>query len=374
MVEIWERKRALSSRLKEILSQHEIEASRRDHHSLRLPRPCGLTVHTGIGCRFGCTYCYIYDMGFPYKPKPYPLSGDQLAYAISINPSVVIGADGTPIAFGAVTEPFLEETADKAIEYLDAIAGYLGNPIQFSTKAYLSDHLVGRIRKSVDQASALVTIVTLELYKILEPGAPTPEERLESIRRLSKAGIHTALFLRPIIPGISLEEIEEIISLALDAGAKGLVMGSMRVTEGIIERLRKAGYPYLEKIIERAPRAVKGSKQITLKMDDLKRMVHRVAKRLDLEIYPSACAANMEAHKLSCHACRMGPCGNPENLPDFDLNEIMRLGANYGIKVREAAFLDETIRMKVLGDKMAVKQFTAFLKWSTKRIIAVRRG
>jgi DNA repair photolyase len=23
-----------------------------------------LTVHTGLSCKFGCLYCYIYDIGF----------------------------------------------------------------------------------------------------------------------------------------------------------------------------------------------------------------------------------------------------------------------------------------------------------------------
>ncbi|MEM4497864.1 MAG: radical SAM protein, partial [Nitrososphaerota archaeon] len=51
-----------------MLDERELEVARRDPHARRLPRPCGLTVHTGLGCKFGCLYCYIYDMGFSRAP------------------------------------------------------------------------------------------------------------------------------------------------------------------------------------------------------------------------------------------------------------------------------------------------------------------
>ena len=306
LIGIWEEKLKLILRLENRLSESELEEAKHDPHARRLPRPCGLTVHTGIGCKFGCLYCYIYDMGFPSAPRPYPLKGIQLAYALALNPAVAPGCCGTFMAFGSVTEPFMDETVERAFEYLDAIASILGNPIQLSTKAWINDDLAARIRSIPDHLSILVTIVTTSLHEMLEPGAPNPEERFQIIRMLSRHGVHTCLFLRPILPGLCEKEVEDILCRALDSGAAGVVLGSMRVTGGIIRRLEAVGYPYMWEILGRIPGDLRPGAQVTLRMSDLKRRFARLARELGLRVYPSACAASVDAHGLGARHAGSG--------------------------------------------------------------------
>lgn len=371
IIDAWEKKLDLVSVLEEKLSRGELEKCRRDPHSWRIPRPCGLTVHTGIGCSFRCIYCYIYDMGFTHRPRPYPLSGLQISYAIASNPSVSIGINGTPLAFGAVTEPFMDETREKTLEYLASLSSLLGNPIQFSTKAFIDQKLAIEIKKRCGGVSALVTIVTTSLHELLEPGAPSPGERFKSIENLSRAGVSTALFLRPIFPGINIDEIEGIVSRSLEAGAKGIVLGSMRVTEGILARLRNVKYLHMDELLRRVPVEVKGCRQVTLNTGDLKKKICEVALSLGARVYSSACAANIEAHKIACNACDMGPCGDPDNLPNLELNEVRILGKYYGLRVEDVA-LNGFLKIKVLGESRKIRQFIEFVKWSTKRKVLAR--
>jgi len=372
LIRIWEGKLKLILRLESGLSEIELEEAKHDPHARRLPRPCGLTVHTGIGCKFGCLYCYIYDMGFPSTPRPYPLKGIQLAYALALNPAVAPGCCGTFMAFGSVTEPFMDETVERAFEYLDAVASILGNPIQLSTKAWINDELAARIRSIPDHLSILVTIVTTSLHRMLEPGAPDPEERFQSIRILSRHGVHTCLFLRPILPGLCEKEVEDILVRALDSGAAGVVLGSMRVTGGIIRRLEAVGYPYMREILSRIPGDLKPGAQVALRMSDMKGRFARLAGELGLRVYPSACAANVDAHGLGCAACEFGPCGDMNKLPDVDELGLRELSAKYGISLEKVMIDERGMFLAVKGPKARIAQFREFVKSVCKRRVIVR--
>lgn len=368
----WDEKARIASKLENRLDPQEVEVARRDPHARRLPRPCGLTVHTGLGCKFGCLYCYIYDMGLPRSPRAYPLTGLQLAYALAVNPSLALGIGGTWLAFGSVTEPFMEETAGRALEYMRVVARELGNPIQFSTKAYLDEQLAQRLSSIPDRLSALVTIVTTSLHGVLEPGAPPPEARFQTIRNLSKRGIHTCLFFRPILPGIGEREVEEIFTKALDSGASGVVLGSMRVTEGILKRLNAAGYPHISEILGRVSGNLKPGVQVTLRMSDLKKLAARLAEELGLRVYPSACAANVDAHGLGCMACRLGPCGETSTMPDVDESSLRELSVRYGLALERVSVSESEVFIVARGSRDKVSQFREFVKSLCKRRVVIR--
>ena len=108
-------------------------------------------------------------------------------------------------------------------------------------------------------------------------------------------------------------------------------------------------------------------------MDDLKKAVYRLAERLGMKVYPSACAANIEAHGLSCNACRLGPCGDPEDLPSFELRDVLELANRYNVRVLDSV-LDGYLKLRVSGSWRKIRELTSFLKWSIKRRILVERA
>lgn len=313
-------KQRIAAELETRLDDREAREARRDHHAHRPPIACGMTIHTGIGCNYGCLYCYVPDMGFPMKPRPYPLTGEQLAYALAVNPYFVPGRWGTLLAFGSVTEPFMPETRDRALEYLAATRRWLGNPQQVSTKTPLAGSDYEEFRRSAErEISVLVTIVTLRHARALEPGAPPPEERLRFIHRLGRDGYHVSLFLRPIIPGVTDRELDEIMKAARDAGARAVIPGSLRVTPGILRRLEASRVVPMEEVLRRLPRRPRsGRDQVVLRMTDLKEKAAAAARRHGLRVLSSSCSANIEAHRLACWACHWGPCGDPRLLPIVD--------------------------------------------------------
>ncbi len=329
------RKMQIIDKLSTMLSEDEIRKAVSDHHAKREPIACGMTVHTGIGCSFGCIYCYVPDMGFDMKPRAYPLSGTQLVYALAKNPYFVPGPYGTLLAFGSVTEPFMKESVRRSIDYLTSTKQFLGNPTQVSTKAYIDEDLAKMVHHKADKnISVLVTIITRRYHKVFEPGAPPPEKRLETMRNLSKLNIHVSLFLRPLIPYLNVEEdIVELIREAKNAGARGVVVGSLRITNRIMKILPRTNVVNSGDLLKRLPRKPRNPRdQVPLKMHDLKEFAMKTAKAVGLHVYPSSCAANIESHHLACWACQWGPCGNVRKLPFIDDDSLIDIIEYFGLK------------------------------------------
>ena len=367
--EILRRKERIRSKLESELNRREIKRAERDDHARREPRPCGLTIHPARGCSFGCVYCYVPDMGLGGGVRTNPLSSLELVYALALNPYVLPGKGGTFLAFGSVTEPFLPNVAGRTIEYLRAVREHLGNPTQFSTKAYIGGELSRVIADADPSVSALVTLVGLEGTERLEPGAPSSELRLESIRNLSDAGIHVALFLRPMIPGLSDADAPELMRRAAESGARGVVLGTLRVTPRILDALASLG---IRGLPERLPmRSRRGRDQITVPMPELKAALRRIAEEAGLRVYPAACSANAEAHGFGCVMCDMGPCPGP--MPDYDLEEFEWALSNLlGVeaKLRRASGF---IVAEVKGGGREARLVRHLVSTASRRKVIVRR-
>jgi DNA repair photolyase len=368
-------KERVVSKLESLLEPREVEEARKDFHARREPIACGMTVHTGIGCSNACLYCYVPDMGFPLKPRPYPLTGLQLAYALALNPYVVVGPSGTMLAFGSVTEPFLDTTRERAFEYLEAVRKYLGNPTQIATKAYLGVDDARRFRSVAEpRISVLVTVVSLRYAGRLEPRAPPPEQRFETIQNLSRLGVHVSLFFRPLIPGVSELDAHAILVKAREAGARGVVPGSLRVTPGILRRLKAGGFN-VESIVSRLPRSPRDPRdQVTIRERDVKDKVASIARRVGLKVYPSSCSANMDSHGVSCWSCRWGPCGDPKKLPEVEPEGIAEAVEALGFKPLGVRIAGSTLTVRVKGvrGRHDLRRIYHWLSTITRRNVVVK--
>jgi len=350
-MEAWRAKQRVIEALKEKLGEGERKEARQDHHAKRPPRPCGITVHTGVGCPLACAYCYIYDMGFPGSAKPYKLSPLQLAYAIAVNPHVAVGPWGTLVAVGSVTEPFLPQTKELALGYMKAVATYLGNPLQVSTKMPPPPELA-EVQVGLD-----VLVSVTDLAGKLEPRAPSPLERLRAGAELITRGVSATLFVRPIVPGVTDRELTRLLALARELGYRRVVFGTLRVTKGIVARLKVFGVdvtPYVRELHEK--------RQVPIRFP--KDRFVAVARQMGFEILPASCAANVVAHGQACALCRWGPCGDVRRLK-VDARDVeeyletrgyksvevtvegLRIRINKRLNPADRVFLEQATRMPV---------------------------
>ena len=231
------------------------------------------------------------DMGVSFaKAQPYGLSGEEMALALLCNPFLLPGPLGTYVAFGSLGEPLHDVGVSRTLEYAEVLSRLLCNPMQLSTKAVVSEQVAARLAKLEAPLNPLVTIVTLRAAAKLEPGAPSPWERLESLRRLRKAGLYPMVFLRPLMPGLE-EDALEIVREAKRYGAVAVVLGGLRVTPSIVTRLKAAGVDVSSVLSEVGDRLREGV-QVSVPSRALKEAVAEEARRIGLTPLYSACCAS----------------------------------------------------------------------------------
>ncbi len=98
------------------------------------------------------------------------------------------------------------------------------HPVGIVTKSALVlrdlDILARMAERGLVKVALSVTTLDRELARAMEPRAATPERRLETLRRLSAAGVPTTVMVAPVIPALNESEIERILDAAQAAGVR----------------------------------------------------------------------------------------------------------------------------------------------------------
>ncbi len=111
-------------------------------------------------------------------------------------------------------------------------------PVHVLTKSNLIKRDIDILKKINAQSRVVVSYsfssVDEELSAIVEPGVPSPDERLETIALLKKEGIACGMFLLPVIPFITdkPELMEETIKRANQVGIDFIIFGGMTLKDG----------------------------------------------------------------------------------------------------------------------------------------------
>jgi len=155
---------------------------------------------------------------------------------------------GDAIAFSGDTDCYqpLEAHYQLTRRCLEACRD-MRNPVMIVTKSWLVQRdaaLIGEIAR-VAGATACVSLAFDDpaLARAIEPGAPRPARRIESIRALADAGVRTGVIFAPIIPGLNEDQIPAVLEKAKEAGAvfasRVLLRLPHAVKEVFLERVRR---------------------------------------------------------------------------------------------------------------------------------------
>jgi DNA repair photolyase len=182
------------------------------------------------GCTHACAYCYArpshqylgYGAGTDFESKiVVKLNAPELLRAEFMRESW----KGETLVMSGNTDCYQALEAHYKItrRCLEVCVEFC-NPVSIITKSAL-------IRRDIDVLSELNRRAPLHvsvsmawaddaMARLMEPGAPPPSARIESIRALADAGIQVGVGVAPIIPGLNDGQIAEILKRAHGAGAR----------------------------------------------------------------------------------------------------------------------------------------------------------
>jgi DNA repair photolyase len=216
--------------------------------------PFRWTINPYRGCEFGCKYCYArYTHEFmemdasDFEDRIYAKAA--AGHLLRQELAKIDRRDG--IAIGTATDPYqpAERRFARTRSILEVFARERGWHLGIITKSDLIvrdlDLLREIARANVFHVHLTVTTLDARLARLLEPRAPRPELRLETVRKLSEAGLVVGVNPNPIMPGITDSErsLDRLAKASRDAGAVTFGGGPLF----LMPSAQKVFFPFLER-------------------------------------------------------------------------------------------------------------------------------
>ena len=195
------------------------------------------------GCEHGCIYCYArptheflgLSAGLDFETKIFV---KENAPALLRKELSSRSWKPQPIMLSGNTDCY--QPAERHFKItrscLEVMAEFR-NPVGIVTKNRLIIRDIDVLQDmiSFNCASVAISVTTLDstLANIMEPRTSQPNVRIDTIRKLSEAGIPVMVLIAPVIPGLTDHEIPGIIKQVVDAGAIKVGYVMLRLPYGV---------------------------------------------------------------------------------------------------------------------------------------------
>jgi DNA repair photolyase len=189
-----------------------------------------VSINPYRGCEHGCIYCYArpfheylgMSAGVDFETKIFV---KEDAPELLRNELQKKSYEPEVIALSGVTDPYqpVERRLRITRRCLEVLAEFR-NPATIITKNHLVTRDIDVLTEmaSFDGIAVNLSVTTLdpELQRVMEPRTSIPKRRLLAIEKLANAGIPVGIMVAPIVPGITDEEMGDILQACRDAGAQ----------------------------------------------------------------------------------------------------------------------------------------------------------
>ena len=228
---------------------------------------CRYSINPYNGCEFACTYCDSRSHKYHLQPEfdhiiyvknnVRAMLENRLSRARTLLPDVV--------AIGGTCDAYqpAEENSKNTRQCLEVLLQH-HYPVLISTKSILilrDTDILSQIAEDTWCAIGItITTPDKRLAKFLEPGAPSPEERLSVVKEIKKRcpKIQVGVNFIPIVPFLcdSERNMKQVVAGAREAGADFILFGG-----GMTMRDNQASW-FMKRLSEELPHLVEKYEQL----------------------------------------------------------------------------------------------------------------
>jgi DNA repair photolyase len=191
--------------------------------------PFDFSINPYQGCEHGCVYCYArttheywgYNAGKDFErvilvKKEAPILLEKEFRKKSYQPKLIVLSGNTDCY-----QP-IERKLGITRKLLEVFQQFK-HPVGMITKNSLIQRDIDILQDlaSINAASVVVSLTSLreETRRLMEPRTASVKQRLQTIEKLTAAGIPVRVNLAPIIPAINSDEVFDLVKAAADHGA-----------------------------------------------------------------------------------------------------------------------------------------------------------
>lgn len=197
------------------------------------------------GCEHGCIYCYArnthefwgYSAGVDFESRIMIKKNAADLLEKKFNSK---NWQGAPINLSGITDCY--QPAEKKYRITRAILEVCRkykNPVAIVTKNALVlrdiDILEEMAKESLTHVYLSITTMDEKLRQALEPRTVTSAKRFKTLKELSNAGIPTGVMVAPVIPGLTDQDLPQIIATAAESGVRHARYSIVRLNGSIAD-------------------------------------------------------------------------------------------------------------------------------------------
>ena len=235
--------------------------------------PFTQSINPYQGCEHGCIYCYARPSHAYLNLSP-GIDFETRIFA-KTNAAELLRAElaarayrCSPIALGANTDPYQPaERAQRITRGVLEVLSECRHPFTITTKGSLVERDLDLIAPAaaLGLARVFVSVPQLDhaLARRLEPRAAAPARRIETIRRLTTAGVPTGVLVAPVIPFLNDHELEAVLAAARAAGATTAAFIVLRLpheVRGLVDAWLQEHQPLKRERVLNALREMRGGR------------------------------------------------------------------------------------------------------------------
>ncbi len=209
--------------------------------------PFGWTINPYRGCSHACVMCFArqthtyldFDAGRDFDSE----------IVVKVNVAEVLAKELArpswgrhPVALGTNTDPY--QRAEGRYRLMPGIIASLAashTPFSILTKGTLLRRDIPLLQEAAERVpvdvAMTIDIFDAGLRESIEPGAPTTEARLATVKAVRDAGLPCSVFLMPVFPYLtdSVEHLDRALAAIAESGAQSVAYSALHLKTGARE-------------------------------------------------------------------------------------------------------------------------------------------